>query len=295
MKAARFTGSLVPVVTPFEHGSVDYTSLEGLVERLIEQGSHGIVACGTTGESSTLTVKEHESVIGFIIRTTRGRVPVIAGTGANSTAETIELTLSAAELGADGVLLVTPYYNKPTQEGLFLHYQAVARACPGLPIILYNVPGRTGVNLEPDTVRRLTVFENIIGIKEASGNMRQLSDIIRLCGERMAVYSGDDYTTLTAYVLGAVGTISVTANVLPKRVATMWESWRKDFHDEARTIHYELEPLNAAMFLESNPIPVKAALAMMGFAREEYRLPLCRMSPANQERLATVLRQYKLI
>lgn len=295
MKAARFTGSLVPVVTPFENGGVDYVSLEALIERLIEQGSHGIVACGTTGESSTLTVEEHESVIKFIVQTTRGRVPVIAGTGANSTAETIELTLSAAELGSDGVLLVTPYYNKPTQEGLFLHYQAVARACPELPIILYNVPGRTGVNLEPDTVRRLTVFENIIGIKEASGNMRQLSDIIRLCGERMAVYSGDDYTTLTAYVLGAVGTISVTANVLPKRVATMWESWRKGFHDEARAIHYELEPLNAAMFLESNPIPVKAALAMMGFAREEYRLPLCRMSPANQERLATVLRQYKLI
>lgn len=295
MKAARFTGSLVPVVTPFEHGGVDYASLKALIERLIEQGSHGIVACGTTGESSTLTVEEHESVIKFIVRTTEGRVPVIAGTGANSTAETIELTLSAAELGADGALLVTPYYNKPTQEGLFLHYQEVARACPGLPIILYNVPGRTGVNLEPDTVWRLTAFERIIGIKEASGNMRQLSDIIRLCGERIAVYSGDDYTTLPAYALGAVGTISVTANVLPKKVAAMWESWKKGDHEEATTIHYELEPLNAAMFLESNPIPVKSALAMMGFAREEYRLPLCRMSPANREKLAAVLRQYGLI
>jgi 4-hydroxy-tetrahydrodipicolinate synthase len=222
------------------------------------------------------------------------RIPVIAGTGANATDEAVFITKKAKELGVDGALIVTPYYNKPTQEGLYLHFKAIAESVD-IPIILYNVPGRTAVNMLPATVARLLEFRNIIGLKEATGDMRQASDLIRLCGDRLALYSGDDFTTFTMLSLGGKGVISVTANIVPKDVADMWNSWDKGNIDKARELHYKLEPLNAAMFIETNPIPVKTALAMMGKMDENFRLPLCSMSAAAKEKLRAVLKDAGLV
>jgi 4-hydroxy-tetrahydrodipicolinate synthase len=222
------------------------------------------------------------------------RVPVIAGTGANATDETIMITREAKKSGADAALLVSPYYNKPTQEGLYRHYKAIAEAVK-MPLILYNVPGRTAVNMLPSTVARLAEIKNIVGIKEATGDLRQVSEIIRLCGDRIDVISGDDFTTLPLMALGGQGVISVSANVAPKLMSQMCSLWDQGKHDEARAIHFKLEPLNAAMFIETNPIPVKTALAMMGKIKEEFRLPLCEMSPANKEKLKAVMKGMKLV
>ena len=272
-----FKGSLVPIVTPFKNGKLDEKVYADLIEWHISQGTHGIVPCGTTGEASTLDFDEHYRVIEVAVEAANKRIPVIAGTGANATDEAVFITKKAKELGVDGALIVTPYYNKPTQEGLYLHFKAIAESVD-IPIILYNVPGRTAVNMLPATVARLLEFTNIIGLKEATGDMRQASDLIRLCGDRLALYSGDDFTTFTMLSLGGKGVISVTANIVPKDVAEMWNSWDKGNIDKARELHYKLEPLNAAMFIETNPIPVKTALAMMGKMDENFRLPLCSMS-----------------
>ena len=289
-----FKGSIVAIVTPFRNGKVDEKALGNLIEWHIKQGTNGIVPCGTTGESATLDYEEHHRVIKFTVEAVNKRVPVIAGTGANATDETIMITKEAKKSGADAALVVAPYYNKPTQEGLYRHYKAVAEAVK-IPLILYNVPGRTAVNILPSTVARLAEIKNIVAIKEATGDMKQASEIIRLCGNRITVLSGDDFTTLPLMALGGKGTISVSANVAPKLVSQMCALWEKGRFDEARKLHFKLEPLNAAMFIETNPIPVKTALALMGKIQEEFRLPLCEMAPANREKLKAVLKDMKLI
>ena len=289
-----FKGSIVAIVTPFRNGKVDEKALGNLIEWHIKQGTNAIVPCGTTGESATLDYEEHHRVIRFTVEAVNKRVPVIAGTGANATDETIMITKEAKKSGADAALVVAPYYNKPTQEGLYRHYKAVAEAVK-IPLILYNVPGRTAVNILPSTVARLAEIRNIVAVKEATGDMKQASEIIRLCGNRITVLSGDDFTTLPLMALGGKGTISVSANVAPKLVSQMCSLWLQGKFDAARKIHYQLEPLNAAMFIETNPIPVKTALALMGKVREEFRLPLCEMAPANREKLKAVLKDMKLI
>jgi len=289
-----FKGSIVAIVTPFNNGKVDEKALGDLIEWHIKQGTNAIVPCGTTGESATLDYKEHARVIKFTVETVKKRVPVIAGTGANATDETIMITKEAKKSGADAALLVSPYYNKPTQEGLYRHYKAIAEAVK-MPIILYNVPGRTAVNILPSTVARLAEIKNIVAIKEATGDMKQVSEVIRLCGDRITVLSGDDFTTIPLLALGGKGVISVTANVAPKAVSDMCALWEKGDFDGARKIHFRLEPLNSAMFIETNPIPVKTALAMMKKIKEDFRLPLCEMASANKDKLKKVLKDLKLI
>ena len=289
-----FNGSFIAIVTPFKNGKFDEKAYGDLIEWHIAQGSHGIVPCGTTGEASTLDFDEHFRVIEVAVRAANKRIPVIAGTGANSTDEAILITRKAEKLGADGALVVTPYYNKPTQEGIFLHFKAVAEAVE-FPIILYNVPGRTAVNMLPSTVARLSEVRNIVGIKEATGDMKQASELIRLCGDRFSVISGDDFTTFPMLALGGKGAISVTANIVPRDSADMFNAWEKGDIAKARQLHYKMEPLNAAMFIETNPIPVKTALALMGKLDEDFRLPLCPMSPPNKEKLSAVLKDAGLI
>jgi 4-hydroxy-tetrahydrodipicolinate synthase len=289
-----FRGSIVAIVTPFRNGKVDEKALGNLIEWHIKEGTDAIVPCGTTGESATLDYKEHFRVIKFTVDVVNKRVPVIAGTGANATDETIMITKEAKKSGADAALLVSPYYNKPTQEGLYRHYKAVADAVK-IPIVLYNVPGRTAVNMLPSTVARLAEIKNIVAIKEATGDMKQVSEVIRLCGDRLVVISGDDFTTIPLMALGGKGVISVSANVAPKLVAQMCALWEQGKYDEARKIHFQLEPLNNAMFIETNPIPAKTALAMMGKIKEEFRLPLCEMSRDNRDKLKNILKGMKLI
>ena len=283
-----FKGSIVAIVTPFKNGKVDEKALGDLIEWHISEGTNAIVPCGTTGEASTLDYDEHYRVIEITVSIAKGKVPVIAGTGANSTDETIMITQKAKEIGADGALLVTPYYNKPTQEGLYQHYKKVSETVD-IPLVLYNVPSRTGINLLPQTVARLAEIKNIVGIKEATGNMRQVSEVIRLCGERITVLSGDDFTTLTLLALGGKGAISVSANVAPRDASAMYKAWEEGNIKEARRLHFKLEPLNEAMFIETNPLPVKTALSMMGKIQEEFKLPLCVMSTANKEKLKKIL------
>ena len=283
-----FKGSIVAIVTPFKNGNLDEKALSNLIKWHISEGTNAIVPCGTTGEASTLDYDEHYRVIEITVKTANGKVPVIAGTGANSTDETMMITKKAKELGADGALIVTPYYNKPTQEGLYKHYKLVAENVD-IPIVLYNVPGRTGVNMLPQTVARLAEIKNIIGIKEATGDMKQVSEVIRLCGNRMTVLSGDDFTTLTLLALGGKGVISVSANVDPRNVSAMCKAWDEGNIKKARELHFQLEPLNYAMFIETNPLPAKTALSMMGKIQEEFRLPLCPMSDVNKEKLKKVL------
>jgi len=287
-------GSIVAIVTPFKGGKVNEKALSELVEWHISSGTNAIVPCGTTGESATLEYEEHYRVIEIVIKTVNKRIPVIAGTGANATDETIMITKKAKKLGADAALLVAPYYNKPTQEGLYRHYKSVAGAVD-IPIVLYNVPGRTVVNILPSTVARLLEMKNIVAIKEATGDMKQVSEVIRLCGDRLTVLSGDDFTTFPLLALGGKGVISVTANIAPREVSEMCRLWKEKKYEKARTLHYKLEPLNYAMFIETNPIPVKTAVAMMGKIREEFRLPLCEMSETNREKLKKTIKDFGLI
>jgi 4-hydroxy-tetrahydrodipicolinate synthase len=289
-----FQGSIVAIVTPFKNNKLDEKALTDLIEWHIDEGTNAIVPCGTTGESATLEYDEHYRVIELTIQAVNGRVPVIAGTGANSTDETIMMTGKAKKLGADGALLVVPYYNKPTQEGLYRHYKAVAEAVD-IPIVLYNVPGRTALNMVPQTVARLAEMRNIVAIKEASGNLAQVSEILRLCGDSLTVLSGDDFTTFPLMTLGGKGTISVSANVAPKDLSAMCGALNDGNYDDARTLHFKLEPLNKGMFIETNPISVKTALSMMGKIEEEMRLPLCPMSPENKEKLRIIIKDYGLI
>jgi len=290
-----FKGSIVAIVTPFKKGKFDEKAYCKLIDWHIKQGTHGIGPCGTTGEASTLDFKEHFRVIEVASKCAAKRIPVIAGTGANATDEAIELTKKARKLGADGALLVTPYYNKPTQEGLYRHYKAVADACK-LPLVLYNVPGRTALNMLPSTVARIADnCKNVVSIKEATGDMKQASELIRLVGNRLTVLSGDDFTNLPLYALGGHGAISVTANIAPKMVADVYNAWQRGEIETARSLHYRLEPLNAAMFIETNPIPVKTALYLMGKVAEEFKLPLCEMGAVNKEKLRTVLQSAGLV
>lgn len=289
-----FKGSIVAIVTPFSNNRVDEKALSNLIEWHISEGTDAIVPCGTTGESATLQYEEHYRVIEMTIQTVNGRVPVIAGTGANSTDETIMMTGKAQALGADGALLVAPYYNKPSQEGLYRHYRKVAESV-NIPIILYNVPGRTAVNLLPSTVARLANLENVVAIKEATGDMKQVSEVLRLCGDSITLLSGDDFTTFPLIALGGKGAISVSANVVPSQVAAMFRAYDSGDHNEARRLHFALENLNKAMFLETNPVPVKTALGMMGKIKDEVRLPLCEMSGENKEKLKNILIEYGLI
>jgi 4-hydroxy-tetrahydrodipicolinate synthase len=289
-----FSGSLVAIVTPFRNGKVDERAFGDLIEWQVANGTNGIVPCGTTGESATLTHEEHHRVVRLTVEVVKGRIPVIAGTGSNSTEEAISLTRHAREAGADGALLITPYYNKPTQEGLYRHYKAVAEAVD-IPLVLYNIPGRTGVNMLPATVARLAVMKNIVGIKEGSGSVQQASEIAQMCGDRLAVLSGDDALTLPMMAVGGQGVITVTANVVPKEMAQLVSLFLGGRIDEARRIHFTLSPLFAALFYETNPIPVKEALGMMGKIDPELRLPLCAMGVDTRNQLARVLKEMRLI
>ncbi len=288
-------GSLVAIVTPFKNGKIDEDALKKLIEFQIENGTHGIVPCGTTGESPTLSHEEHEYVIELTVKAVGKRVPVVAGTGSNSTKEAIRLTRFAEQIGVDAALLVVPYYNKPTQEGLYLHFKQIASQVR-IPLILYNIPGRSGVNLNPETILRLAKdCKNIIGVKEASGSLIQASKILYLCGRDFLLYSGEDALNFPLLAIGARGFITVTANVAPRDVADLYEFYIKGEIDKARDLHYRLLPLNDALFIETNPIPVKAALSMMDRIAYEYRYPLCQMSENNYLELKKALTDYGII
>ena len=289
-----FSGSLVAIVTPFKNGAFDETAYRELIEFQIANGTHGIVPCGTTGESATLSHEEHERVVAFTVEVVNRRVPVIAGTGSNATDEAIAFTAHAKRAGADGALLITPYYNKPTQEGLYQHYAAVAQAVD-LPLILYNIPGRTSVNMTPATIARTAKLDTVVGIKEGSGSLGQVSDIIHQCGDDFTVLSGDDSLTLPMMALGAKGVITVTANVAPKDMADLVNAALAGNFAGARAAHFKLAPLFNALFYETNPIPVKEALAMMNKIEPEFRLPLTAMSSDNRERLRLVMKETGLI
>ena len=290
------TGSIVALVTPMFPDSldVDWEALERLVEWHIEQGTHALVAVGTTGESATLSVDEHSRVIKAMVEISKGRIPVIAGTGANCTREAIELTESAKKAGADACLLVTPYYNKPTQEGLYKHYKTIAEAV-NIDQILYNVPGRTACDMLTETVIRLSAVKNIVGIKEATGDLQRAADLIEQAPEGFAIYSGDDHSARQLMLLGGHGDISVTANVAPNLMSKMCEAALKGDADQALAIDKQLLVIHDAMFVESNPIPVKWALGQQGIINDAIRLPLTQLSKTNQVKVLQALKTAKLV
>jgi 4-hydroxy-tetrahydrodipicolinate synthase len=289
-----FTGSIVALVTPFRNGAVDWQSLEGLVEFHLQNGTHGIVPCGTTGESATLSHQEHDEVIRAVIKAVKKRIPVIAGTGSNSTDEAVRLTREAEKSGADGALMISPYYNRPTQEGIYEHYKRVA-AQVGIPIIIYNIPGRTGSKIEPETLARLAEIENIAGVKEATGSVDQAIDVIRLCGDRLAVYSGEDSLIFSLMALGGKGVISTVANIAPKETAQLTEACLMGDWEKGRDIQFKLVPLIRSLFIETNPIPVKTALGVIGKCTAELRLPLTPMAEGNLQKLTVSMRDFGLL
>ena len=289
-----FKGSIVAIVTPFKNGKIDEKNLRKLIDFQIKNGSSGIVPCGTTGESATLTFQEHERVIEVTIEQAGKRVPVIAGTGSNSTEEAIMLTQAAAKAGADASLQVSPYYNRPTQKGLYEHFKAIAQSVK-IPIILYNIASRTGVNIEPETIAHLALdCKNVVAVKEASGNLEQMSRIKALCPADFELISGDDGLTLPVLSIGGIGIISVVANIVPKDVADMVSEFEKGNIEAAQELHYKLLPLVKAMFIETNPIPVKTAMGLLGMCEPDLRLPMCSMLPENLEKLKKALREYGL-
>ncbi|OIN98108.1 4-hydroxy-tetrahydrodipicolinate synthase [Candidatus Desantisbacteria bacterium CG1_02_38_46] len=290
-----FQGSFVALITPFKNGKVDEDKLRELVEFHIKNGTMGIVPCGTTGESPTLSHEEHKRVIKIVIEQSRKRIPVIAGTGSNSTAEALDLTRDAKENGADACLVLCPYYNRPTQKGMYLHFKEIATKVH-LPIIIYNIPSRTGVNLEPQTLANLNAeYPNIVGVKEASGIMDQVSMIIKLCSKDFCVLSGDDSMTLPIMSLGGKGVISVVANILPGEIADMVEKFLKGDIEGARLLHYRLFPLVKVLFIETNPIPVKTAMSLLKMDTGEMRLPLSPMSEENLAKLKKAMQDYGLL
>ena len=307
-----FRGSIVAIVTPFsaKGGSlfvrqagvsggkelvVDEQKLRDLIEFHIQNGTSGIVPCGTTGESATLSFQEHDRVIEITIEQVKKRIPVIAGTGSNSTEEAIMLTRHAAKAGADASLQVSPYYNRPTQKGLYEHFKAVAESV-NIPIILYNIASRTGVNIEPETIAKLAHdCKNIVGVKEASGNLDQMSRIKQLCGQNFDLISGDDSLTLPILSVGGTGVISVVANIVPRDVANLVAEFEKGNLKKAQDFHYKLLPLIKAVFLETNPIPVKTAMGLLGMCEPDLRLPMCAMLPENLEKLKKALKEYGLL
>jgi 4-hydroxy-tetrahydrodipicolinate synthase len=294
MSTTALRGSMTALVTPFADGRIDARALRRLVDQQIEHGTHALVPCGSTGEAATLSHEEHTEVVRLTIAAACGRVPVIAGTGSNATAEAIRLTRDAKEAGADAALLISPYYNKPTQEGIFRHYEAVAQAVD-LPLIAYNIPGRTGSKIEVATLKRLAGVRNVIGVKDATGSLEQVLDTVRECGPDFAVYSGEDALTLPIMAVGGAGVITAVANVAPREMADLASACLAGRWDEARVLQLRLLPLIHACFIETNPIPVKTALAMMGVCAEEFRLPLTPMPEATRARLRDVLREYRLI
>ncbi|HID98162.1 MAG TPA: 4-hydroxy-tetrahydrodipicolinate synthase [Thermodesulfobacteriaceae bacterium] len=294
-KKDAIEGAIVAIVTPFKDGRLDEDTLKELIEWHIKSGTNCIVPCGTTGESATLSHEEHMRVVELTIETVNGKVPVIAGTGSNSTEETIMLTRHAKKAGADAALVITPYYNKPSQEGLYRHFMEVAGECK-FPMILYNVPGRTSVNMLPQTVARCAKNRYVIGIKEATGSLQQISNVIRFCPKKFIVLSGDDFTAFPTMAIGGKGVISVTSNIMPKEMSAMIKACFKGDYAKAQKLHYKMFPVFEAMFFETNPVPAKTALAMMGkIPSEEVRLPLAAMSETNTERLRDVLAQLKLV
>ncbi len=295
MDLHQFRGSIVALVTPFKSdGSVDLKALKNLVEFQIKNGTDAISPCGTTGEAPTLSDEEFEAVVGTVVETVKKRVPVIAGAGSNATAKAIKLSQKAEELGADGILSVGPYYNKPTQEGFYQHFKAIAESVE-IPILLYNVPGRTGSNMETKTVVRLAKIPNIFGMKEASASIPQMMDLIRSKPDDFRVYSGDDAFTLPLVACGGDGIVSVAANEIPKQMKQLTEAALQGDYTKACAIHYRYLPLMNANFTESNPIPVKCALAMMGLIQENYRLPMIPISDENRKKLQTILKELELI
>ena len=289
-----FTGVLTALVTPFRNDSVDETALRNLVDDQIANGVDGLVPVGTTGESPTLNFDEHIRVIKIVVEAARKRVPVIAGTGSNSTHEAIELSKEARRVGADGLLQVTPYYNRPTQDGLYRHFKAIADAVP-LPTIVYNVPSRTACDLLPDTLARLCDIPAIVGVKEATGSALRAAQVLSKVGDRLVVLSGDDATAFPLYALGGRGVISVVSNVAPADMSAMWDAAAAGDWKKARELHYKLLPLGEWLFIEANPIPVKAALSMMGRIADELRAPLYPLAGANREKVREVLAGLKLV
>lgn len=289
-----FAGSIVALVTPFKDGAVDWESLDGLVEFHIKNGTHGIVPCGTTGESATLSHQEHDDVIKAVIKAVKKRVPVVAGTGSNSTEEAVRLTREAEKSGADGALLISPYYNRPTQEGIYQHYKKVATSV-GIPLIVYNIPGRTGSKIEPETLARLSEIKNVAGVKEATGSVDQAIDVVRLSKAGFGVYSGEDSLTFSLMALGGKGVISTVANIVPQEMAELAQACLKGDWERGRKLQLKLVPLIRAVFIETNPIPIKTALSLMGKCRGDLRLPLTPMSEGNLKRLKTAMTEFGLL
>jgi 4-hydroxy-tetrahydrodipicolinate synthase len=289
-----FTGSMVAMITPFKGGKVDWQSLETLIDFHIQSGTHGIVPCGTTGESATLSHQEHDEIIKAVIKAVNRRLPVIAGTGSNSTDEAVRLTREAEKSGADGALMISPYYNRPTQEGIYQHYKKVASEV-GIPIIVYNIPGRTGSKIEPETLARLAEIKNIAGVKEATGSVDQAIDVIRLCGDNLAVYSGEDTLTFSLMGLGGKGVISTVANVAPREMSQLTEACLAREWERGRDLQLKLTPLIRSLFIETNPIPVKTAASLMGKCTSELRLPLTPMAEGNLKKLKQAMVEFGLI
>ncbi len=290
-----FTGVLTAMVTPFKNNAIDEEAFRAFIEWQIAQNIHGLVPCGTTGESATLSHEEHERLIEICIEQVAGRVPVLAGCGSNNTAEAVSLTKFAKKAGAEGALLITPYYNKPTQQGLYEHFKTIAKAVD-IPLIPYNVPSRTGCNMLPPVVAKLAnEFDNIVAIKEATGDMNQMSSLMEICPSNFAILSGDDLTAFPLLALGAKGIISVTSNVAPARVSAMYNAMAAGDLKKARELHYSLFMLSKAMFMVTNPIPAKTALGLMGKMSPELRLPLCPMSAEEEAKLAEVLLEQGLL
>ena len=279
-----FRGTGTALITPFRNGAVDFDALGELLDFQVDNGVDALIVLGTTGEAATLTPAERDEVISFALRAVDGRIPVVIGTGTNNTASTVDLSRRAEELGADGALVVTPFYNKPNQEGLYRHFRTVAESVR-IPVILYNVPGRTGVNLAPETVLRLAQIENIVGVKEASGSFALIQETLNLCGDGFSVWSGNDEDTAAVCALGGVGVISVAANIVPREMHRLVELCLADRILEAGREQLRLAPLIRALFCEVNPIPVKTAMARMGLCSDLLRLPLCEMSEENRARL----------
>jgi len=293
--SARFQGSFVAMVTPFRNGKVDEAKVRELVEFHTSHGTDGLIPCGTTGESPALSHDEHRRVVELVVEAAQGRIPVIAGTGSNSTAEAIDLTRHAERAGAAGALVVNPYYNKPTQEGLYRHFRAVAESV-AIPILVYNIQSRTAVNVETATLERLVRdARNVVGVKEASGSLDQMSQVVAACGPDFSVLSGDDNLTLPLLAIGGHGVISVIANIVPSETAEMVHAALDGDWKRARELHYKLFPLARAAFLETNPIPIKEAMAMASMIEPEFRLPMCRMGDANRERFRAILKSYALV
>ncbi len=289
-----FEGVMVALVTPFQKGKVDEPALRKLVKFQVKNGTDAIVPSGTTGESATLSHEEHRLVTDIVIEEAKGKVPVIAGTGSNSTREAIELTVHAEKAGANGVLLITPYYNRPTQEGLYQHFKAVAKKT-SLPMIVYNVPSRTGVNMTPETVARLCEIDNIIGLKDAAGNLTQTAETLHLTKGRIKVYAGDDSLLLPMLVIGASGGICVISNIAPKLTGRIWDLWKAGKVEQAKALHYQLHKLNRVLYLETNPIPVKWGVHRMGLISDEIRLPLTVLSEKFRPQMESAMREVGLI